>query len=319
MKKLCSCYEKLEVGNKRIVVRTHSFIHKGNFFPVVYCIECGAQSFVDKNVLVIDTEELNVPLEAIVEEYNIVKKQLETRDVAPSSLQLFNIMLAIVWCYGVDYYEKFDTYYFKDVRNTIIKYFLDYKPTIGISFLEEQAVYDEYLLYVQKTLQEQNCQSFDLESAINDPNIFTSTNHILYGPASLIHNNYVDTQGLEKKSNNAYYSDDKYFREHNSDLIEQAYRIHLAIRQVFCGYLYLKCLDLPPNLFYEVETMHDLKEYLLTHMSTHDKLIIVGFVKLFKHILDNADIYLNLTSRTYKEYLAELEKAEKFVNEHLWY
>lgn len=317
MKKLCSCYEKLEAGNKRIVVRTHSFLHENTVFPVVYCIECGAQSFVDKNVLVIDAEDLNVPLDAIVEEFDIVKKQLKAHDITPLSIQLFNIMLAIVWNYGVDYYEKFDKYYFENVRNNIIKYFIEYNPTLGISFLEEQQIYDEYLQYVEQTLQTENSRFFDFESALNNPNIFTSTNHTLYGPASLVQNNYVDTQGVERKSNNSYYFDDKYFREHRSDLIERAYCLHAAIKQTFCMYLYHKCASLPPNLFYEVDTMHDLKEYVMGHVAAHDKLIVVGFLKLFKNILDNADMYLNLTSRTYKEYISELEKAEEFVNEHL--
>ena len=87
--------------------------------------------------------------------------------------------------------------------------------------------------------------------------------------------------------------------------------------QTFCNYLVCKCEDFPPNLFFLVDTIQDLKNYLIQNSSSQNRIIVTGFLKLFKDILDNADKYLNLTSRTYKDYLNNLKQAENFVKEHL--
>lgn len=317
MKNLCSCYGKLKTNESRILVRTHSFLHHNTLFTTVYCAQCGKPSFIDENVLIIDIEELNVPLNVIVEELKVVKKILISRKTTPTTIQLYNIILAIVWAYEVDYYQKFDNYLFGDVRDAIISYFIDYNPTLNKSFLEDESIYDAYLKYVEDTLLSKNCKPFDLENALSDPNIFTSANHALYGPASLVHGTYVNTCGIEKKTNNAYYPDDKYFRNNYSQLKQEAEHLYLAIKHAFCMYLVSKCDDFSPYLFYEVDTFQDLKRYVLAHSSSNNRLIVTGFLNVFEDILDTADNYLCLTSRTYKDYLKELQRAEAYVNEHL--
>lgn len=317
MTKLCSCYENLETGEKRIVIRTHSFLNKGVLYPCVYCAQCGNPSFVDETTLVVDVEEFNVPLEAIVEEFNILQKYIVSQNLSLNTMQKFNILCAIAWAYEVDYYQKFDKYFFRDVRNTIINYFVNCKPELNQSFLEEDYIVSDYLNYVENTLVSGKYENIELDQILDDPNIFTSLNHSLYGPASLVHNEYVDTQGIVKKSNNFYYPSDKYFREHQATLEHQAKRFHVDILQIFCNYLLRNCVNLSPTLFFEVDTLHDLKNYIVKHNSCQNRLVITGFLKLFKDILNNADKYLNLTSRTYKDYLNELERAEAFVEEHL--
>ena len=317
MKKICSCYEKLEAGEKRIVVRTHSFFSKGVVYPCVYCAQCGKPSFVDNTALVIDIEEFNIPLEVIVEEFDILQNHIISHNLTLNAMQKFNILLAVAWTYEVDYYQKFDNYFFRDVRNAIINYFVYGNPTLANSFLQDEVTFAQYFDYIERTLACGTYKSFDLKTALSDPNIFTSINHTLYGPVSLVHNEYINAHGITKKSNNFYYSSDKHFSQNQFALEQQAKLSHLAILQTFCNYLVSKCVDFPPNLFFLVDTLQDLKNYLIQNNSCQNRLIVTGFLKLFKDILDNADKYLNLSSRTYKDYLSELKKAETFVKEHL--
>ena len=212
MKKVCSCYETLETSKKRIVVRTHSFFDKGVVYTCVYCAQCGKPSFADDTALIIDIEEFNIPLEVIVEEFDILEKNIASNQLTLSAMQKFNFLLAVAWAYEVDYYQKFDKYFFKDVRNAIINYFVYGNPSLDKSFLEDEVTFFEYFDYVERTLACGTYKNFDLETVLSDPNIFTSINHELYGPASLVHNEYVNTQGLTRKSNNFYYSRDKNFR-----------------------------------------------------------------------------------------------------------
>jgi len=317
MKKICSCYDKLDAGEKRIVVRTHTFFNKGVVYPCVYCAQCGKPSFVDDTALIIDIEEFNIPLKVIVEEFNILQKDIISQKLTLNTMQKFNILYAIAWAYEVDYYQKFDKYFFRDVRNAIINYFVEYKKELNKCFLDEEYLVTEYLSYVENILVSGKYESINLKEVLEDPNIFTSLNHSLYGPASLVHNEFVDTLGTAKKSNNFYYSSDKHFREHQFTLEYQAKKSHVAILQMFCNYLLSNCVDLPPTLFFEIETLQDLKNYITKHNSCQNRLVVTGFLRLFKDILDNVDKYLNLTSRTYKDYLNELERAENFVKEHL--
>ena len=109
----------------------------------------------------------------------------------------------------------------------------------------------------------------------------------------------------------------KYFRKNKLVLEQEAMQLHLTILHTFFMYLVNKCEVFSPSLFHEVNTLQDLKEYVLIHSSVNNRLIVTGFLKLFEDILDNADNYLYLTSRTYKDYLKELKKAQAFVDEHL--
>lgn len=315
--KICSCYEGLEAQKKRILVRTHSSLCHGRVLSAVYCIECGKQSINYDNSLVIDIEELNVPLEAIVVEFDLLKEILNSNSIAPNTVLMFNIMQAIVWAYEVDYYERFDNYVFEDVRNVIIKFFIDNKSKLTSSFFNKEKNYEAYLKYVSSTLTSGEYEPFNLELALNDPNIFTSPKHSLYGPASLIHNEYTTPLGITRKSNNFYYPNDKYFRNNYSKLYNEAEIIYLSIKQTLCSYLVRNCRKFPSDLYFKVNSFQELRDFVLANNYGRNRVVLTGFLEVFKDILENADIYLNLTSRTYKDYLHQLELADAFVNEHL--
>lgn len=313
---MCSCYEGLKAKEKRILIRTHSSFCHGRVFPTVYCIECGKQSINYYNSLLIDIEELNVPLQPIVTEFNIVKGNLNHKSIAPKAMLMFNIMQAIVWAYEVDYYEKFDNYIFSDVRNSIINFFVDNKSKLTSSFFNKEKNYEAYIQYVSSTLASRKYEPFNLELALNNPNIFASENSI-YGPASLVHNEYTTPLGIIKKSNNFYYPSDKYFRNNYSKLCNEAEITYLSIKHTLCAYLVKHCRKFPSDLCFEVNSFHELRDFVLSNNYGKNRVVLTGFLEVFKDILENADMYLNLTSRTYKDHLHKLEMADTFVNEHL--
>lgn len=313
--KICSCYQGLEAQEKRILVRTHSSFCHGRVLSAVYCIECGKQTIKHANSLLIDIEDLNVPLEAIVAEFNILKDLLNSRQIAPNTVLMFNIMQAIVWAYEADYYQRFDNYIFSDVRNVIIQFFINKRTSS--SFFNQEKNYEAYLEYVSSTLATGEYAPFNLELALNDPNIFTSHKHTLYGPASLVQNEYTTPLGITKKSNNFYYPDDKYFRNNYSKLYKEAEITYFSIKQTLCSYLVKNCRKFPSDLYFKVNSFKELRDFVLANNYCRDRVVITGFLEVFKDVLEDADMYLNLTSRTYKNHLHQLELANDFVNEHL--
>ena len=67
--KRCVCYDSHDYREKRILVKAHSYFAQGKVWSNVYCIRCGNQTYMDDTALCIDIEELNVPLDAIMEEF----------------------------------------------------------------------------------------------------------------------------------------------------------------------------------------------------------------------------------------------------------
>ena len=314
--KICSCYKDLKAREKRILVRTHSCLHNGYVLSSVYCIKCGCLTYNDDNALVIDIEELNVPLKAIVAEFNILKDILDSRQIVPNSVLMFNIMQAIVWAYEVEYYQRFDNYIFSDVRNVIIQFFINKKTSS--SFFNQEKNYKAYLEYVSNTLASGEYEPFNLELALSDPNIFTSHKHSIYGPASLVQNEYTTHLGMTKKSNNFYYISDKYFRDNRSKLEQETKITYLSIKHTLCSYLVKHCKKFPKDLCFKVNSFKELRDFVITNNFDENKVFLTGFLKVFADILENADMYLNISSRTYKDFLEKLEIANTFVNEHAY-
>lgn len=314
---ICSCTKGLKDQNKQILVRTHSSFYNAKVLPSVYCIECGNQSINHDNSLIIDIEDFNVPLYAVIVEFSIVKDYFTLNSIAYNSTLMYNIMYGIIWAYEVDYYERFDNYFFIDVRNAIIDFFVSRAKYLNTSFFNKERNYEAYLETVSNTLASGNYEAFDLESALNDPNIFTSSKHALYGPASLIHNEYTTPLGITKKSNNFYYPNDKYFRKNYDKLSRQAEIIYLSLKQTLCAYLVKNCKDFPKDLYFKTNSIKELKSFITVHNYGKNRVILTGFLEVFKEILENADLYLNLTSRTYSDCLYHLDSFDTFASEHL--
>lgn len=312
--KRCVCYDNRNYKEKRIVVKTHSFFNQGKVWSNAYCLKCGKQTYIDENALCIDIEEFNVPLDAIVQEFKIVNNILNSRIMFPDVLLVFNIIKAIIWAYEVDYYEKFDNYVFGDVRNGIIDYFTKNSSILTDSFLENEENYTSYLDHVKKYLTEKECKNFNLESALSNPIIFTSTNHEHFGPASLVYNEYTDTLGHSRKSNNFYYPNDKYYRLNKSKLEQEAIQIHTSILNTFKQYVIRKCKTLPLNFYSEVKSFKALKDFVLANYHGKNQVFFIGFWIVFSNILENGDKYINLSSRTYSEYLSKLKEFNIFVD-----
>ena len=309
--KRCVCYDSHDYREKRILVKAHSYFAQGKVWSNVYCIRCGNQTYMDDTALCIDIEELNVPLDAIMEEFKIVNNILNSREMFPNVLVIFNIMKAIIWAYEVDYYEKFDNYVFEDVRDGIIDFFTKNETSLTEEFLANESNYISYLNHLENYFKSHNCKTFNLQSALTNPIIFTSTNHAHFGPASLVSNEYTDTLGHVRKSNNYYYPKDKYFRLNSSKLKEEATNIHNFILEKLKKYISLKCDNLTTE---HVKTLYELKGFVLTNNHDGNQIFLTGLWIVFSEIIENGDKYLNLSSRTYIEYLAKLHQFKAYTN-----
>lgn len=309
--KRCVCYDDHNYKEKRILVKAHTYFSQGKVWSNAYCIKCGNQTYIDDTALCIDIEELNVPMGAIMEEFKIVNNILNSREMFPDILLVFNIIKAIIWAYEIDYYEKFDNYVFEDVRNGIIDFFSKNRSNLSDDFLENEQNYASYLKHVENFLASKECNNFNLETALLNPIIFTSSNHVHFGPASLIYNEYKDFLGHPKKSNNFYYPTDKYFRLNCFKLKQEATDIHRYILRRLKQYINSNCENISCE---NVNSLYDLKQFVQINNYGKNQVFLTGFWFVFSNILENGDIYLNLSSRTYSKYLAKLNQFKIYID-----
>lgn len=315
---VCSCYKDVRNKNKRILIRTSSCLRHGEVLSTFYCIKCGCQTYNYDNSLVIDIEELNVPLEAIVFEFNRLLENFKCRNINPCNALVFNIMYAIVWMYEVDYYQKFDDCMWVNIKCAIISFFLENKSELTCSFFKSQKNYEKYIKFISES-DYTKTRNFNLESALSNPNLFEKKdfNCCMYGPVALISNEYTTPSGEVRKSNNFYYVSDKYFRDNRSKLEQDAKTAYISIKQKLCSYLVKHCNKFPSDLCAKVKSFKELRAVVMANNFGEDRVFLTGFLRVFAGILENADVYVNISSRTYKDFLKELEIADAFVDEHV--
>lgn len=315
--KNCSCGNGSVSKEHNILIKVKAHFVRGAVVSDCFCAQCGKRSSVilGENDVVIDIEHFNIPAKAIVSEFQLVKNIFVKNCYTLDILLIYNILYAIAWAYEVDYYQKFASYAFGDVRNAIVDFVIEHKDELNYSspyFFDDNTSYDEYISAILCILKSQKCEEICFIRTLEMR--YDSGNIAAYGPIASIFNSYIDNNGNYHPSNNHYYKDDKYFIENRASLQQEANELHSEIVALICAHLHACCPHL--NFMHSKLSLDELRKILVNSNYGKDKIILTGVLGTFEKVL-GCDVYRELTLRTYKENLEMLKNALAFVQEHI--